>query len=203
MPRTWPYWYPWDIPAVLFTTLGILWIREQRWSWYYWIFPFATLNRETTSFLIVVFALTQFGKMKWWTLAQHVVVQVAIWLCIKTLLSLTFAKNPGIGDYYADALKDNWAALREPATWRTVSLVFGVLWLPLIVFARYIREPFVRRALFVVPLFFAVTFVLAQFDELRIYGEMLPLVVLGVACGVSGWRARRVTAGSRQSVAIP
>jgi len=194
LPRAWPYWYPWDLPAVLFTTLGLLWIQQRRWSWYYWVFPFATLNRETTSFLIVAFALTQFGRMKWLPYFEHLAAQAAIWLCIKWLLGMTFEKNPGIGEYYADALKDNLAALREPSTYGSLSLVFGFLWLPLILFAWSIRESFVRRAVLVVPLFFCVTFLLAQFDELRIYGEMLPLVVLALACGVAGWRANRAGA---------
>ena len=56
---------------------------------------------------------------------------------------------------------------------------------------RHIRESFVRRMLWVVPLFFVVSFKFAQFNELRIYGEMLPLVVLGLACSVEGWRAQR------------
>lgn len=195
LPRAWPYWYPWDLPAVLFTTLGVLWIREQRWAWYYWVFPFATLNRETTSFLIVVFALTQFGKMRWFELAQHLASQFAIWIGIKLLLNFTFSRNPGIGEYYADALKDNWALVKVPASWGTLILVFGFLWLPLLVFARHIQDRFARRALCVVPLFFAFSFVLAQFDELRIYGEMLPLVVLALACGVESWRMKRAAVG--------
>ncbi len=190
-PRASPYWYPWDIPAILFTSLGVLWIRQQRWAWYYWIFPLATLNRETTSFLILIFALTQFGQMKWSAYAQHIVVQVVIWLCIKWLLGLTFARNPGVGEYYADSLKENWAAVHQPSTWWTMSMVFGFLWLPLVVFSHYLRERFVRRALLVVPLFFAVSFALARFDELRIYGEMVPLVVLGLGCGTSVSRSAR------------
>jgi len=194
IPRAWPFWYPWDLPAVLVTTLGLLWIRRGQWAWYYWVFPFATLNRETSVFLILIFALTQFGKMSWWSLAQHLAVQTAIWLSIRALLGMTFKHHPGVGDFYADALKDNTAALRHASTWMTLSLVFGLLWLPLAIFVRWVREGFVRRALLVVPLFFAAALDLAQFDELRIYGEMLPLVVLGLACGVSGWRASRATA---------
>ena len=200
VPQASPYWYPWDIPAVLFTTLGVLWIQQGRWAWYYWVFPFATLNRETTSFLVLIFALTQFGQMKWSTYAQHLAVQIAIWICIKWLLGFTFAKNPGVGEYYADSLKENWAAVQHPSTWLTLSMVFGFLWLPLLVFAHYLRGTFARRALLVVPLFFVVSFALARFDELRIYGEMVPLVVLGLACGTSvsreARRARRATAPS-------
>ncbi|MEO6709628.1 MAG: hypothetical protein ABI054_02710 [Planctomycetota bacterium] len=196
IPRAWPFWYPWDVPAVLVTTLGLLWIRRGQWSWYYWVFPFATLNRETSLFLILIFGLTQLGKLSLWSLAQHIAVQAAIWLCIRWLLAMTFKHHPGVGDFYADALKDNLAALRHATTWMTLSLVFGFLWLPLAIFLRWVREDFVRRALIVVPVFFAAALGLAQFDELRIYGEMLPLVVLGLACGVSGWRASRVTAPS-------
>lgn len=196
LPRSWPYWYPWDVPAVLFTTLGLLWIREERWSAYYWMFPFATLNRETTSLLVLAFAFTQFGKLKWSSYAQHLVVQVAIWACIKRLLWFTFLHNPGIGEYYAKALEDNWAGLHEPTMWETLAWAIAFLLLPLAILAPRAREPFVRRAALLVPLFFAVSFVLAQFDELRIYGELIPFVVLGVACGAEAWRTKLAIAPS-------
>ena len=206
LPRAWPYWYPWDSPAVLFTTLGLLWIKDQRWAWYYWIFPFATLNRETTLFLILAFALTQFGRMKWLAYFQHIGVQIAIWVGIKLLLSRTFARNPGVGEYYADALKENLVSIQDPQMWITMSTLFGFLWIPLVLLARHIRDSFARRALLVLPLFFAVSFCLAQCNELRIYGEMLPLVILGLACGMAGRDKRaneRATALSARSPGLP
>ncbi|MBK8178617.1 MAG: hypothetical protein IPK67_06950 [Planctomycetes bacterium] len=197
LPRMWPYWYPSDTTAVLCMTLGVLWIRDQDWPKYYWLFPLATLNRESTSFLIAVFALTQFGRLRLSALAAHLAVQTAIWITIKALLQFTFIKNEGVGAYFAEALSYNWSLRGEPERWWTLSMVYGFLWIPLAWLSRHVRDPFVRRSLVLVPLFFVVSYVLAQFDELRVYGEMLPLVVLGVAVGARDRRARRDGVGAR------
>jgi hypothetical protein len=176
----------------------VLWIFERNWIPYYAAFPFATLNRETTALLIVTFALTQFGALRRVALARHLAAQVALWFAIKALLHVAFADNPGVGQYWAGALRNSWTALQDPANLATLATVFGFLWLPLAWFAREIREPSVRRAVLAVPLYCAACAAMAQVLELRVYGEALPLVVLGVACGVAGRLARRVPA-----VAVP
>jgi hypothetical protein len=190
-PRFWPYWYPGDVPAVLFMALGLVWMRDQRWAAYYWLFPFATLNRESTALLIAIFALTQFGRLRPVPLALHLAAQLAIWGVFKVLLAYTFKRNEGVGAVYDGALAYNWSLAGEPLRWATLATAFGFLWVPLVVLARHVQDRFVRRALAVVPLFVASCFVVAQFDELRVYGELLPLVLLGVACGAVGRRARR------------
>lgn len=189
LPRAWPAYYPYDLSAILCFTLGLWWMHARNWPAYYWLFPFATLNRETTSVLVVLFLLTQWKSMPIHRLALHVAVQTAIWLGIKWLLQRTFGKNGGVGEYYGDALRDNSALVSEPAKLFAMTMVFGYLWLPLLFVVRRIREPFARRALLGLPLFFVLGFCFAQFDELRIYGEGVPLVILGLATGFAGRRA--------------
>jgi hypothetical protein len=198
VPRYWAYWYTWDVPAVLFTTLGVLWIRERRWAAYYWLLPLATLNRETTAFLVAVFALTQFGELKPASYLLHLATQAAIWLGIVGLIQYTFARNEGLGFFFSGALKYNWSLSGEGGRWATLALVYGCLWIPLALLARHVDDAFVRRALPVVPVYFAIAYCMAQFDEVRIYGEMLPLVILGLACGARGWRAQRAERRTRE-----
>lgn len=189
LPRAWPAYYPYDLSAILCFALGLCWMHARHWPAYYWLFPFATLNRETTSVLVVLFLLTQWKAMPIHRLMLHLAVQTAIWFGIKWLLQRTFGNNGGVGEYYGDALRDNLALLSQPAKLFAMTMVFGYLWLPLLFVAHRIREPFARRALLGLPLFFALGFRFAQFDELRIYGEGVPLVILGLATGFTGRRA--------------
>src|SRR5467141_3903723 len=48
-----PY-YPYDVPSVVFFTLGLILIHDRNWVWFYPLFGIATLNRETSIFLTVV-----------------------------------------------------------------------------------------------------------------------------------------------------
>src|SRR5262249_37161243 len=57
-----PY-YPYDIPSVLFFTLGLLLIYEQKWAWFYPLFIAATINRETSIFLTVVTVFVLFDRV--------------------------------------------------------------------------------------------------------------------------------------------
>ena len=199
--RMWPYWYPSDTAAVLFTTLGLLWIRTRNWAAYYWMFPLATLNRESTYCLIAIFALTQLGRMGILALAGHLALQTAIWIALKLLLGWTFARNEGAGAYVEEAWRYNWSLRGDAERWLTLAMVFGFLWIPFALLAPRARDPFVRRAAAFMPIFFVIGYVFAQFDELRVYGEMLPVIVLGVACGTKDRGAPRSGAPRSSSIA--
>jgi hypothetical protein len=73
------YWYPNDIPAVLFFTLGLIAFYRRSWPWYYLLFVVATLNRETTLFLTFLFVVTNLDRLSLKQLAGHTAVQLFIW----------------------------------------------------------------------------------------------------------------------------
>src|SRR3954469_10708183 len=91
-----PY-YPYDVPSVMFFTLGLILIHDERWWWFYPLFVIATLNRETSIFLAVVTALAWFDRYRWPKLAALVASQAAIWIAIKAALWILYSANRGIG----------------------------------------------------------------------------------------------------------
>src|SRR3990172_7183486 len=90
-----PVWFPWDMPSVLFFTLGLTLIYRRRWALYYPLFILATFNRETSCFLTVVYLLTAIKKDPAGTVALHFSAQLLIWVAVKSFLFLLYAGNPG------------------------------------------------------------------------------------------------------------
>ena len=70
--------------------------------------------------------------------------------------------------------------LSEPLNYVLLASNFGYLWIPLLAFGTRIRDDFTRRALLVLIPYFLVGLRIDVFDELRIFGEMIPLVLLGL-----------------------
>ena len=188
--------YTYDIPAILFFVLGLAAARAERWALFYPLFVVATLNRETSCFLAVVVLITGAGRWPRRRLLRHGLVQAALWLAVKGALWVRFQQNTDL--QYSNAagllkntLADNLAAAGDPRTWLLLPAVYGYLWIPLLVFRRRLPDPWLRRALLAVPLFHLVMLVPGEILELRIYADMLPLVVLGLVGAGAGGRPAR------------
>ena len=186
LPEAWPFWYPSDLPSVALFAGGLLALRSGRWVVYYPLFALATLNRETACFLTIVHVLTRLDPRRLGALAAHVAAQTAIWAAIKLGLAATYDGNPGVGGWDRGAWSQNLISLREPRTWLLLASSFGFLWIPLAAFGHRIADAFARRALLVLPVMLAAGLRLAVVDELRIYGEGIPLVVLGLVALAAG-----------------
>jgi len=173
-----PY-YPYDIPSVLFFTVGMLLIYERRWSWFYPLFIAATLNRETSIFLTVVTVFVLYDRYRPQTLAALAGSQLAIWAAIKAALWMIYQENRWMGyGLYQFQLKVNVATLRDYPIKGVIALAtWGCLWLAVVIWHRRIHDMSLKRTLWTVPVFIAGMFVAGFVIELRIYGEMLPIIL--------------------------
>jgi hypothetical protein len=169
------YWYPWDIPSVLFFTAGLIFIYRRQWWGYYPLFIIATFNRETSYFLIAAYLLTNYGRHLAHHQLAHVTAQLVIWVLIKLSLYWLYLESPA--RLFSFKLTANLLALAEPLSLLTFLTNWGVLWLPILLFYRLIDDPFLRRLLLVVPLFLGVMLMVGVVTELRIYGELIPIIV--------------------------
>jgi len=183
--------YTYDIPGILFFALSLAAARAERWALFYPLFVLATFNRETSFFLIVVVLLTGAGRWPRRRLLRHLFALAALWVAAKGALWVAFQQNTDL--HYSNAsgllkntLGDNLAAAGDLRTWLLLPAVYGYLWIPLLVFRRRLADPWLRRALLAVPLFHLVMLVPGEILELRIYADMLPLVVLGLVGAVAG-----------------
>jgi hypothetical protein len=173
-----PY-YPYDVPSVVFFTLGLILIHDRNWVWFYPLFAIATLNRETSIFLTVVTVFVLFDQYSWRKLAVLVGSQAAIWVVIKAALWVLYQRNRWMGyGLYEYQFKVNVATLLNfPVKGLIALATWGCLWLAVLIWYPRITDMFLRRNLWTVPVFVAAMFVAGFVIELRIYGEVLPIVL--------------------------
>jgi len=176
------FWYPSDIPSVLFFALGVFLLMEQKWFWYYPLFLLATFNRETTIYLTLTQIAVSIGTVRRIGLWQHVALQVLIWCLIKGTLWFVYTGNPVVGfGLFENQLWANFEALADWRRLATYLMNFGGIWIPVVIWQHKLAQPFVRRALLVCVVQMLVLGMVGVLDEMRVYGEMIPVVYLAVA----------------------
>jgi hypothetical protein len=208
IPRRIALWFPWDIPSVLLFTLGLLLLYRRKWFWYYAVFAVATLNRETTCFLIIVYAFTAWGNERGKTIALHVTAQAVLWLGIKAILYWAFSGSSGAGLFETHHigrdvthLSTNIEFLLEPRNYPLLFSAVGFVWIPAVLFYRQLRDPFLRRAMWVAAPFFAGMMYVSNIYEMRIYGELIPVFLapaLVILTGASADSAPKAQATKAQ-----
>ncbi|MEX2575302.1 MAG: hypothetical protein WD382_01490, partial [Halofilum sp. (in: g-proteobacteria)] len=186
------FYYPYDLPAAAFTLALVLLMlrlaREPSARWllaYLALFAIATVNRETTLFLIPAFAVVCFRVLSPELLTRALLAQVVLFGVIQGALQWTFSDhlNPSAvvpGTAYEYHLIRNLWELANPLYLLTFLARFaGGAYIPLLVL-RARLDPQLGRALvcFSLPLLaFALT--MGRIQELRIVIEMVPLLWLG------------------------
>jgi len=174
-----PVFYMYDLPSLFFFTLGVLLLSRRKMFLFYILFAVATLNRETTCFLTMIYAFDALGRERPKTIAAHVLGQAAIWGGIKYGLFLMYGSNPGAGLFELHFFSN----VRFITVFKRIPTVIsnlGGLWIPVLLLYRYIPDRFVRRASLVVVPFFVGMAIVGNVYELRIYGELIPVVLPAV-----------------------
>jgi hypothetical protein len=176
-------YYPSDLPAIVFFTVGLALLLQKQWFAFYPLFIVATFNRETTCFLTLAYFFTSLGRERLTTIAKHVGAQALLWATIKLILVDIYGANSVRAyalhfDLYRDRIADNVSYLHEPQAVPlfAIASMFAFLWIPLFALRRYIQNPFIERAIWIVPVYVGSMFYVGEMPELRIYGELIPLV---------------------------
>lgn len=193
------FYFPSDIPGILFMILGLICMRRQKWLLYYSVFILGILNRETICFLTLTYLITNWNITPRTKLLAHFFTQVFLWIGVKILLWYLFHANGGASAGYADAFglfRNSWEynriTLSNLLSYPDMLSVYGYLWFPLIALWKSIPDRWLKSAILTVPLFHVAMLIPGGINELRIYGEMLPLVILGVVAGVANIISQRV-----------
>jgi len=172
--------FAYDLPGVLAFVIGPILIYRRMWGLYYPFFLLATLNRETSCFLAVLLIAAYWDEMSAKELAAHTAAQFLIWIGVKALVGAIYAANPGATfEWHLRAnIEDVLSLFYRPKDMIAGALSsMGFLWLVPLVFHRHIPAGFPRRALWVVVPFLAGMMVVGVTIEVRIYGDMVPLVL--------------------------
>ncbi len=187
-----PFYYSYDLPAVVFTLALVLILAHQverpsrgRWVLYFGLFALATLNRETTVFLLSFFALLFWGRWPGRRWLGLLFVQVAIFIVIQLPLHWLFHThtNPSpdatLGGQYENHLLENLGLLADPLYLMIFLARFMAgLYIPVLLWQRFLDWR-LKRALigFALPLI-ALALTAVRMQEHRIFIEAVPLVWL-------------------------
>lgn len=169
-------YYPYDIPSVLFFTLGLILLYKKNYLMYYPVFIIATFNRETTIFLTLIYLVTAFEKNKITPVLLHCLAQAVIWASVKMYLASFYADNPGPG-YFVNFMYVNLAMFVNPVNVVRIASSFGFAWIAVIFYFKLITDVFVKKSLIVIFPFFLGMFIVGNVIELRIYGELIPVIL--------------------------
>lgn len=177
------YWY--DIPSVLFFTAGLLAIKRNRLTLFYPLFVLATLNKETSCFLSVAFLALRWQRGRR-AAASHVAAQAVLWFGIKAILS--YGAGQGAASTFWWALPRNVQALGSLKEYDVLLLLSTLGFLPVVTLAlwRFVEDRDARRLALVALPFVGGMFLVGWVEEVRIYGELLPVLLPASVLGING-----------------
>jgi hypothetical protein len=192
-----------DLPALSLFTLGLALVAARRFRLYALVFAICVLNKETGLLLTLVWVVTERRRRKLKHLALGAGLQVGLWLLVRGLLVWFFRNNPGdaIGIHlFRNAqvlgVPGNWFRFRPVTDWLVLPMGFNLLYVIGFVgslFALKRASQFLKDAFWVVVPVIVLTWLFGNVDEMRVYYELLPIVVLvlfGGLYSLMGYAAR-------------
>jgi len=186
------YSYLYDLPTLLFFTLGLALMARRNWRAYLVLYPIACLNKETTILLALIFAIhfASPQRMSRHLFTRILAFQLVVFLVIKTALALLFRHNPG---NLVEVYLDRNITLLMPYT---ISRVATWLVFAMAVFTNWPDKPgLLKDALWIAVPLWLLAWLFGNLDELRAFYEVYPIIILLMAhtfAGLLGVRIERV-----------
>lgn len=176
--------YIYDLPALFFFTLGLALMIRRQWIAYLIVFFLASLNKETTILLTMIFVLYFFNqeRMNRREYIQWLVAQLLIFAVIRIILMVTFADNPGgalrfQADFNFRLFTMQTYTLPEYFTWIGLGLLVFYKWREKPLFLRY-------GSTIIVPLL-GLMLLFGIITETRVFYEIYPIVLLLIFHSIS------------------
>lgn len=172
-----PFSFPYDLPATAFIGWGAYFALQRRFWPLLPLFLLGTWNRETTLFLIGIFALalltTSAGDLRLQRLKPAQYAQLAAltlaWAVITTLQKHVYRGNPTEA---GPRIAANLHHLANPLLWPNI-LAASAFLLPWVYLLRHrIQYPPLRNTLLLLPFWVLLLLSVGQILELRIYGDI-------------------------------
>jgi hypothetical protein len=175
-----------DLPSLGLFSIGLELIYFRRSQILFaLLFVVATLNRETSLFLLAFFAVAEYVrdgrqvKLFYSARLLRVLVPLSVfWLAWHGYIAHHYAANPTESRprFYL-----NLGLLLLPLTWPQMFAAFGYLW-PLVLLSRNkISDEVLRAWWWIIPAWFVFMFYYGIFIETRVFGELIPYFACTVA----------------------
>jgi hypothetical protein len=186
--------YVYDFPNLFLFTLGLVMVVEHRWPAFLAVFGLATLNKETSILLTLVWFLDSRGRLHGRRLVEGLAVQILGWAAIRGSITLLYQGNPGaVVEWWH--LRGNLALVSriiENLRHRPLS---GILtkWGPKLVVVLAAagvavslkRAPtFLKRASVIAVPLFVLTLFMGSLEETRDFYEFYPIALIVLTGGM-------------------
>lgn len=165
--------YVYDLPQVFLFAVCILFLYRRNWTAYLALLTISLLNKETSFFLIIIFAVYYFQKLARREFTILLGAQFAIFVTLRAVIMYIFRNNPGVTIFWSTRYHiDQYT--KYPSTLIFTVILFGaILFLML---KDWQRKPiFLRYASSVFPLTLILFFVAGMPMEFRIFLDVLPV----------------------------
>lgn len=182
-------WYsvPTDMPELITFILGAMWIRDNKYKLLFILIPLATLNRETTFALVLIYFLYGFKRENWSLLIKRTATYFFLWVI--PYVSLIYIFGYKFAEYSrGDTIKHNLGGLMQILTtpnpynqYYFVLYLCGFYWI--LAFRNFKnKDAFLKKSMPVVILFFLYVFLWqAAINEVRIF---IPFYVFVIPLGL-------------------
>jgi hypothetical protein len=172
--------YVYDFTTLFLFTLSLLIMSVRRWDAYLLVFALATLNKETSVFLVLIFGLYFFSRLPRRQFLLLSIVQLGLYGVIQAAVRYTYRANPGTAFQWhvASQLEVVEQALTTaPATvaFITASLVALAA---LIMYGWTMKPPLLRAAIWILPFFLLLYAAGGYPGEIRAMLEVYPILAL-------------------------
>ena len=197
-------YYPYDIPALTFFTIGTILFVRRKWVLLYPLFILALLNRESACFLTLAgFLLSARISLPLKVFLRenhilliHVFAQAILWFSSRVILSHVFRDNPG--EFFETphsmlhflsnifTATPHWAM--ENPRW-FLTLFAGIWIVPLLSLKRL--NSMIHRFLLVGFIYLVSLTLRSNMMETRVYNELNIVLFTAAIAGLHSWRQDR------------
>lgn len=172
--------YMYDLTVLFLFSLALWLMLREQWGWYLLVFALGTLNKETTIFLLLVFALNFLGRMPRGRCLTLGAAQLAIYALIQAGLRYRFRNNPGgfVEWHFTDQVA-KFQDIAVSAPWLLGLWGVGLAIIALVVIYKWKDKPaFLRLALSILPFLLVLSIFWGFPLEIRNMYEVFPIVAV-------------------------
>lgn len=168
--------YVYDLPQVFLFALCILFLYRRNWAAYLVFLMVSLLNKETSFFLIIIFAVYYFQRLPRREFTLLLGAQFVIFVALRAVIMYIYRNNPGVTIFWSIQYHlDQYT--KYPSTLIFTLILFGVI---LFLMGKdWQRKPiFLCYASSIFPLTLVLFFLAGMPMEFRVFLDILP--VLGI-----------------------
>jgi hypothetical protein len=172
--------YIYDFSTLFFFSLGLLLMARREWGWFLFIFAIATLNKETTIFLYLVFALYFFNRMPRRNFILLSACQLGLYALIQGIIRFMYRNNPGdaLEWHFSDQIPQ-YTAIAEKTPLLLVVWGAALIMIAILVAYKWRRKPEFMRIAFAIFPFFLFLFIFWAYPlEIRDLLEVYPILAI-------------------------